>query len=106
MSPPALRVRERKMLDERVKNFERKLAKRSKRSKLESAGYKGSARCLALDGGFSLWREYVERAELNLQNLPNAIITVRYEDFLKEPNRHLKELAGFCNLPRGGICDH
>src|SRR4051794_20088380 len=36
----SLRVRERKMLDDRVVNFERKLARRSKRSKLESAGYK------------------------------------------------------------------
>jgi hypothetical protein len=94
----SLQARELKMLAERVKNFDVRFGRTSTRTKLELAGYRGSARCLELAGGFSLWEEYVTAAERNLANLPNEQTAVRFEDFLADPTQHLAEWATFCGL--------
>jgi len=94
----SLQTREKKMLADRVKKFDVRYGRMSSRLKLELAGYRGSARCLELAGGFSLWEEYVAAAEHNLADIPNAKMTVRYEDFLADPKKHLADLAAFCEL--------
>lgn len=92
----SLMVREQKLLQRRVDQFDARLAKLSHRSALDRAGYKGSPRCLTLDGAFGLWAEYIEEADNQLSGLPNATYTVRYEDVLEAPQKHLVEMAQFC----------
>jgi hypothetical protein len=95
----SLMVRERKLLKKRQERFESRLGKHSSRSALERAGYKGSPRCLTLDGSFELWREYLEEGERQLNGLKNSIHTVRYEDILAQPQKHFSEMARFAELP-------
>jgi len=94
----SLMVRERGLLATRVERFESRMAKRSSRTALDRAGYKGSPRCLGLQGGFDLWAEYVAAAERHLAGVANPVHRVRYEDVLREPARHLPALARFCGL--------
>lgn len=95
----SLMVREKRLLELRKERFEARMRKPSLRSHLDRAGYKGSPRCLTLEGAFALWVEYVEQAERVMKGLPNALHTIRYEDFLSEPARHLAQLASWCELP-------
>ena len=94
----SLMVRERQLLATRVERFEARMQKHSLRSYLDRAGYKGSPRCLTLQGGFELWAEYVAAAEHHLDGVANAMHRVRYEDVLREPMAHLPALARFCGL--------
>jgi hypothetical protein len=94
----SLMVREKKLLSLRIERFETRMAKRSFRSALERAGYKGAPRCLTLRGGLDLWLEYVAQAERNLTGLSNAIHVLKYEDMLGNPQKHLPELTAFCGL--------
>jgi hypothetical protein len=95
----SLRVRELRELKRYRERFQKRLTSRTLKSRLEYAGYKGSARCLSLDGGFALWEEYVTEAERNLSATDNPKLVLRYEDFLDAPAKHLVELAAFCQLP-------
>jgi hypothetical protein len=95
----SLIVRERKLLKNRQERFESRLSKRtSSRSALERAGYKGSPRCLSLEGSFGLWREYLEEGERQLNGLKISIHTVRYEDILEHPQKHFSAMARFAGL--------
>jgi hypothetical protein len=95
----SLMVREQRLLERRKSRFEARLAaKLSHRSALERAGYKGSPRCFTLDGGFDMWREYVEEADRQLKGLSNLVLSVRYEDILEDPQKHLTEMAKFSQL--------
>jgi hypothetical protein len=95
----SLMVREQKLLALRVARFENRMGKRSFRSCLDRAGYKGSPRCLTMAGGFDLWVEYVQQADANLRGLANPIHVLKYEDMLVDPKKHLPPLAEFCELP-------
>ena len=94
----SLQVRERRELARRAEEFGRKAKQLNKHSMLERAGFKGSARCLTLDGGFALWEEYVAEAERLLAAVPNERLFVNYEQFLADPTAHLPPLAAFCGL--------
>ena len=94
----SLMVREKKMLADRVAKFDQRYGRMSSKQKIDLAAYRGSARCLELAGGFSLWEEYVATAEANLMGIPNPIVTVRFEDFLADPKKHLAELAQFSEI--------
>jgi hypothetical protein len=94
----SLRVREQRELARRIKEFDAKAKQLNKHSMLERAGFKGSARSLTLDGGFSLWEEYVAEAERLLTAVPNDRVVVGYEQFLADPAAHLPPLAKFCGL--------
>ena len=96
----SLRVREKRELERRRREFDSKPAA-GNRSRLERAGFKGSARCLTLEGGFSLWEEYVGRAEELLASVPNETHVIRYETFLANPAQPLAELARFCGVESG-----
>jgi hypothetical protein len=93
----SLRARETRELARRNEEFDSKKPS-GKRTKLSRAGFKGSARCLAIDGGFSLWEEYLAEAELALALSTNARLIVRYENFLADPAGGLSELAKFCGV--------
>ena len=96
----SLRVREKRELERRRKEFDSKPAVGG-RSRLARAGFKGSARCLTLEGGFSLWEDYVERAESILARVSNPTQIIRYESFLSDPVKPLAELAQFCGVASG-----
>ena len=57
-----------------------------------------SVRCDSLEGGFSLWEEYLSEARRHVERLQDRALELRYEDFLSEPLPILKELALFCGL--------
>ena len=96
-----------------IKDFKRKKEKYDKkfnsrsgsRSKLESSSYRGSARCLFLEGAFSLWEEYMESAEKTISNMSNDKIIIKYEDLLQSPETYLRELAVFCDISDEKISD-
>jgi len=94
----SLRARERKMLAERAKKITAAIARKSRRSPLETAAYKGSARCLSLTGGFALWQEYVAQADEYLSHTTHPLHTVRFEDILRDPAVQVGKLAEFCQL--------
>lgn len=60
--------------------------------------FTNTLRCASLDGGFSLWEEYVEEARSHVRTLGNRAVEVRYEDFLANPVSTLRFLAEFCGL--------
>lgn len=61
--------------------------------------FMGSVRCDFLEGGLSLWEEYSAQARTYVQQLGDAAIEIRYEDFLERPLPVLTELSQFCGLP-------
>ncbi|HSU69086.1 MAG TPA: sulfotransferase [Tepidisphaeraceae bacterium] len=93
----SLKVREVKELQRRREEFDEKKSS-GDRFRIQRAGFKGSARCLTLAGGFSLWEEYVEEAERILGKVSNSKHFIRYESFLADPAKPLTELAAFCGV--------
>jgi hypothetical protein len=93
----SLRVREVRELERRRKEFENKGAIGG-RFRLQRAGFKGSARCLTLSGGFAVWEQYVAQAELALEKTGNPCKRIRFETFLASPEGLTKDLADFCGL--------
>jgi hypothetical protein len=57
-----------------------------------------SPRCASIEGGFSLWEEYLAMAQTHLVNFADQILTVRFEDFVQKPAEHLLDIAAFCRL--------
>ena len=64
----------------------------------KSGGFVWSNRCLSLDGGFSLWEEYVLKATEMVEEFSSHSISVKYEEFLVEPSLYLRKLSEFCGL--------
>lgn len=57
-----------------------------------------SLRCSSLEGGFTLWEEYLREARTHVKALKDHAIEFRYEDFLADPTKNLLELVEFCGL--------
>lgn len=57
-----------------------------------------SPRCDTLEGGFSLWQEYVGQAAANLSPLRERTLALHYEDILSDPFSSTVALARFCEL--------
>jgi hypothetical protein len=57
-----------------------------------------SLRCSSLEGGFTLWEEYLYEASTHVKALKDRAIELRYEDFMADPTRKLLELVEFCGL--------
>jgi len=93
----SLRAREVRELERRRREFDAKPAVGG-RFRLQRAGFKGSARCLSLEGAFSLWEQYVAQAERALEGSAQAAHRIRFESFLAEPAAELEELARFCQI--------
>ena len=62
----------------------------------KTGGFIGGMRCATLDGGLSLWEEYVSEARTHIRELGERAIEVRYEDLLAEPIRMVSDLVRFC----------
>lgn len=68
-----------------------------KRYFLISKNYHFNFRLYSLEEGYNLWEEYVSKCMEQEQYFPQ-MQHVRYEDFLANPNTHLKLIADFCGL--------
>ena len=93
----SLRHREHKIVSRKI----------SRRAKLTYAlltlpssrkGHDSSPRCFDLEGGFSVWEEYMNQAEKLCTKYPDQILSIRYEDFLLEPYDKFRELSSFLRL--------
>ncbi|HMD84918.1 MAG TPA: sulfotransferase [Terriglobia bacterium] len=67
--------------------------------KPKAGGFIQGMRCATLEGGLSLWEEYVAEARAHVRELGEQAIEVRYEDLLAEPVRRLGDLVEFCGIP-------
>jgi hypothetical protein len=57
-----------------------------------------SVRCGRLEGGFSLWEEYIGEGRGHVTSLQGRAKEILFEDFLAHPRKDLEELARFCGL--------
>lgn len=57
-----------------------------------------SARCLSLEGGFSIWEAYVKAARRCHDLASGGFFEFRYEDLLENPEEVLEALFLFCGL--------
>lgn len=57
-----------------------------------------TVRCASLEGGISLWEEYLCQAKNCMDSLGERAIDLKYEDLLAEPVETLKSLSHFCGL--------
>lgn len=64
-----------------------------------------SPSCLSLEGGFSLWENYLQCIEKDTQGLGDKFMQVRYEDILSSPRKHVEEILKFSGLPTAAIRD-
>jgi hypothetical protein len=61
-------------------------------------GFIHGVRITSLEGGFSLWEEYVSEACRHVAALGARAMEVRYEDVLEDPLPPLRKMAEFCGL--------
>ncbi len=65
----------------------------------KKGGFIESPRCASLEGGFSLWQEYMQQAETHLKETDmKNILSISYEDLLANPVKELLACTKFCNL--------
>jgi len=60
-----------------------------------------SGRCKTLEGGFTLWEEYMREARGHVEALGERAIEIKYEDFLGAPEEPVRRLCRFCGLEPG-----
>lgn len=94
----SLVVREQQYLHWQQVRFRERFHRLSLRTHLERVGFRGSTRCLTLEGAFALWATYLAYAEQWLTHVPNERLVIRYEDFVRQPVSFLRALADFCGL--------
>jgi len=61
-------------------------------------GFISGMRCATLEGGLSIWEEYVAQARAHVRELGERAIEVKYEDLLEEPVPRLGDLVEFCGV--------
>jgi len=61
-------------------------------------GFGEQPRCRTLEGGFSLWEDYVTRARRHVDTLGERALELRYEDLLASPREQLGAMLDFCDL--------
>lgn len=94
----SLRTREREHMKIAETNHKRRKAIGIYNVLPKKSGFIWSNRCLSLEGGFSLWEEYVTTAMQAMDQIGSNGLTMKYEDFLATPSPKLLELARFCGL--------
>ena len=93
----SLRVRSRSEFANATRKYQRYRPFVSLRPKRE--GFVESPRCSTLEGGFSLWQEYVNQAKDIMHQLPRRrLLKLRYENLLEDPFTQLRTSAEFCGL--------
>ncbi len=59
----------------------------------------GISQCASVEKGFELWCDYMKKALEYMKTDQNELLNIRYEDFLVDPEHHLKQILSFCGLP-------
>jgi hypothetical protein len=65
---------------------------------LRRAWFPSGARCATIEGGLSLWEEYMDRGRQHAQQMSTRMLSIRYEDLLETPEPTLRKLVDFCEL--------
>lgn len=60
--------------------------------------FAGHERCASLEGGFSLWEAYVDKAREHVDTLNAHALEIRYEDLVAEPETVLEHALDFCGI--------
>jgi len=95
----SLRVRRERAVARRVDRYRnRRLAARLNPLAPKRGGFGDQPRCRTLEGGFSLWEDYVTRARQHVDAAGDHGLEVRYEDLLDSPVEILLRVFGFCGL--------
>jgi len=94
----SLVVREQQYLQWQRVRFRERFHRPSLRTHVERVGFRGSTRCLTLEGAFELWTTYLAYAERWLARIAHERMILRYEDLVRAPIPHLRALADFCGL--------
>jgi len=55
-----------------------------------------SPRCATLEGGLSLWEQYMSEADAQVSALDDRVCELRYEEILRDPSAAVETLARFC----------
>lgn len=93
----SLRVRSQKTFSATTKKYQRYKWIIPLRPK--KGGFVDSPRCADLEGGLSLWKEYLCQAEKVLERIPShRVLNLRYEDMLLNPLPNLISCAEFCGI--------
>lgn len=59
---------------------------------------RNTTRCSTLEGGFSLWEEYLISSAHNIKTLQLPFLTLKFEELLIHPHQSIKKLADFCGV--------
>lgn len=92
----SLRARERRKLkqwNEAPNTWTRRTGRLPRRQNLVS-----SPRCLSLQGGFTLWDEYVSRARTYMRSNDLPSLELRFEELLAHPEEGVHALSSFCGM--------
>ncbi|RMG70514.1 MAG: sulfotransferase [Chloroflexi bacterium] len=90
--------RERNFLVAAEKLHERRKRRHEYWFRAKESGFVSSLRCFSLEGGFSLWEEYVAQARLRTSTAINQSIELKYEDLLQQPRESIYQLSLFCEI--------
>jgi hypothetical protein len=69
----------------------------------KAGGFIQGIRCATLEGGFSLWEEYLAEARRHVLALGKNAIEIKYEELLEKPGAVLPAVAEFCDVPPGSV---
>ena len=94
----SLRARERKLLEMAEAEHANRKALGLYNIVRKKGGFVWSNRCLSLEGGFSLWEEYISIAMKMIDEVAPYSMSLKYENILEHPAKNLFELANFCGL--------
>ncbi len=61
-------------------------------------GFTDSLRCRSLEGGFSLWEEYMREGRRHIDSIGDSGLVVRFEELLRAPEEILSRIVSFCEL--------
>lgn len=65
----------------------------------KKGGFIESPRCASLEGGFSLWEEYMQQAVDVMQQISDhRLLKLCYEEILEDPVLHLRSCVEFCGM--------
>jgi len=94
----SLLVRQQKLLKAGQERYSRLKKMRAYWFRPKRGGFTNTLRCATLEGGFSLWEEYMREAHLHVHGLGDRATEVKFENLLKEPYEILKSLVRFCEV--------
>lgn len=93
----SLRVRGQKGFVAAIQKYQR--YKRVIPFRPKKGGFMDSPRCADLEGGLSLWKEYLCQAEKVVEQMPaERVLNIRYEDMLLNPLPNLISCVDFCGV--------